>query len=105
MPKMISKLFSLLSWILRALLFFLFVLFAIKNMEPVTLRLWFGQVWEAPLVAVLGVFLFIGVGLGIVAFLGRWVRLRREITQLKRELRLRTQERAAEPEAPPLDAA
>src|SRR5256885_721150 len=99
---MMNKLLSLLSWLLRTLLFVLFVLFAVKNMEPVTLRLWFGEAWQAPLIAVLGAFLFIGAGLGVLAFAGRWVRLRREITQLKRELRLRSQERPVE--APPLDA-
>jgi uncharacterized integral membrane protein len=97
-----SKLLSILSWLLRAMLFLALFLFAIKNTDTVTLRFWFDQTWQAPLVLLLLAFLAGGALLGVLACLARMFRQRREIARLKRELRLRAQER---PVMPPPDAA
>ncbi len=97
-----NKLLSILSWILRARLFLALFLFAIKNTETVSLRFWFDHTWQAPLVLLLLAFLAGGALLGVLACLARLFRQRREIARLKRELRLRSQER---PIAPPVDAA
>ena len=96
-----NKLLSILSWILRALLFLALFLFAIKNTETVTLRFWFDQTWQVPLVLLLLVFLASGALLGVLACLARMFRQRREIARLKRELRLRIQARTI---MPPPDA-
>jgi uncharacterized integral membrane protein len=97
-----NKLLSVFSWILRAVLFLALFLFAIKNTDTVTLRFWFDQTWQAPLVLLLLAFLAGGALLGVLACLARMFRQRREIARLKRELRLRAQERSV---APPADAA
>jgi len=97
-----NKLLSIFSWLLRAMLFLALFLFAIKNTETVTLRFWFDQTWQAPLVLLLLAFLAGGALLGVLACLARLFGQRREIARLKRELRLRAQER---PVLPPADAA
>jgi putative membrane protein len=95
-----TKLISTFFWLLRALLLLLFFLFAVKNIEPVTLHFWFGQTWEAPLVLVLGAFLFGGVVLGLLGCLARLLRQRRDIARLKRELRVLVSERGPSPSPP-----
>jgi len=90
-------------WLLRILLFFLLLGFAAKNSDPVTVSYYFGAEWRAPLVFVLLVSLCAGAVLGIFAALGQIFRQRREIAELKRELR--SQARAASERIlpPPVD--
>ena len=76
-----------LVWIARITLFILLLGFAVKNSDPVTVQYYFGQEWRAPLVFVLFLSLCVGTALGILASLGRLFRQRREILELKRELR------------------
>ena len=78
-----------LTWLLRAVLFIILLGFAVKNDQPVVLRYFFGYEWQASLVVVLLLFLAVGVGIGILAVLGNIFRQRREISALKRELRLK----------------
>ena len=79
-----------LTWLLRAVLFLVLLGFAVKNDQPVILRYFFGYEWQASLVVVLLLFFSVGVGVGILAVLGNVFRQRREITALKRELRLKS---------------
>ena len=76
-----------LVWLLRITLFLLLLGFAVKNSDPVVVQYYFGQEWRAPLVFVLFVSLCAGAVLGIIASLGQLFRLRREVLDLKRELR------------------
>ncbi len=76
-----------LVWLLRITLFLLLLGFAVKNSDPVVVQYYFGQEWRAPLVFVLFVSLCVGAVLGIIASLGQLFRLRREVLDLKRELR------------------
>ncbi len=75
-----------LSWTLRIILFLALFLFALKNTDAVSLRLYFDQVWQAPLVLVLLVFFTAGAATGVLATLSTVFRQRREIARLKREL-------------------
>lgn len=75
-----------LAWALRFVLFLALFLFALKNTDSITLRLYFDQVWQAPLVLVLLVFFAAGAALGVLATLATLFRQRREISRLKREL-------------------
>lgn len=77
------------AWVVRALLFLLILLFALKNAEPMTLRFYFGRSWDAPVALVLFIALAIGAALGLIAALQRIFAQRREILDLKRELALR----------------
>jgi putative membrane protein len=65
----------------------LFFIFAIKNMDSVSVRYLMGFEWQAPLALVLLAFFALGVAGGIVASLGVIFMQRREILSLKRELR------------------
>jgi uncharacterized integral membrane protein len=78
-----------LAWTLRIILFLALFLLALKNTDSVNLRLYFDQVWQAPLILVLLVFFAAGAAMGVVATLATVFRQRREIARLKRELRSR----------------
>jgi len=86
-----------LAWILRIVLFLALFLLALKNTDPVSLRLYFGQVWQAPLILVLLVFFVAGAAIGVLATLATVFRQRREIARLTRELRSRQREDGANP--------
>jgi uncharacterized integral membrane protein len=81
-----------LAWILRIFLFLALFLFALKNTDPVSLRLYFDQVWQAPLALVLLVFFVAGAVVGVLATLATVFRQRREISRLRRELNSHTRE-------------
>ncbi len=66
-----------LAWLLKAAVFFSVFAFALNNQEPVTLRLFFGTQWQAPLVLVLLAVLALGVLLGIVVMVPLWLRAKR----------------------------
>jgi len=106
-----NKLFRLLSWILRAALFLLLLLFALKNTDPVTLKFFFERSWQVPLVLLLLLFLLLGAALGLVAAMSRLFAERREILVLRKELKLLGEStsgvpRSAEKVAPvPMDVA
>ncbi|MFH1603846.1 MAG: LapA family protein [Pseudomonadota bacterium] len=77
------------AWTLRVVLFLALFLFALKNTDTVTLRLYFEQVWRAPLILVLLVFFAGGAVIGVLATLATLFRQRREIAALRRELHSR----------------
>lgn len=64
-------------WLLNAAIFFALFAFALNNQEPVTLHLFFGARWQAPLVLVLLSVLVVGVFLGVLVMLPLWLRARR----------------------------
>jgi putative membrane protein len=76
-------------WLLRTVLFFVLLGFAIKNDQPVVLHYFFGYEWQTSLILILFLFFAMGVGVGILAVLSNIFRQRREIAILKRELRLK----------------
>ena len=86
-----------LTWSFRALLFAALFLFAIKNTEPVTLRFYFDQAWQAPLVLVMLACMALGAALGVLACVSTLCAQRRELLSLRREARTRTDERAGPP--------
>lgn len=61
------------------------LLFALKNTEPVTLRFFFGESWQVPLVLLLLIFFAFGAVLGVLAGVSRVLQHRREILALRRE--------------------
>jgi len=73
-----------LTWAIRLIIFVVLLVFAVQNTDPVSLRFFTGQVWEAPLVLVLLGFFVGGVVLGALSLLGVIFRQRREIFRLKR---------------------
>ncbi len=79
-----------LSWVFRALAFILLLAFALKNSDPAVVRFYFGAHWEAPLAFVLLVFFAAGAAAGVMACLAYAYRQRREILQLRKDLRARS---------------
>ncbi|GLS14303.1 lipopolysaccharide assembly protein LapA domain-containing protein [Hydrogenophaga electricum] len=67
-------------WLLNAALFFVLFAFALNNLDAVTLHLFFGVSWQAPLVLVLLAALVAGVFLGVIVMLPLWLRARRKPT-------------------------
>ncbi len=78
-----------LSWTFRFLLFVLLFGFALKNSDPVVVRFYLGAHWEASLALVVLVFFGIGAAAGVIACFAYIYRQRREILQLRKELRAR----------------
>lgn len=78
---------NLLMWIIRIALFLLILSFAILNTDPVTVRYYLGFQWETPLVVALLLAACLGALLGLLVGLFQALRLRRQISALKRELR------------------
>jgi uncharacterized integral membrane protein len=74
-------------WILRLLLFVLLLGFAVKNTDPVLVRFYLDTRWEAPLVFVMLVVFVAGAAAGVAASLGYLFRQRRELLQLRKQLR------------------
>ena len=64
-------------WLLNAAIFFVLFAFALNNQDAVTLHLFFGVSWRAPLVLVLLAALVIGVFLGVLVMLPLWLRARK----------------------------
>ena len=83
------KIWKVLAWLLRALLFIALLLFALKNADPVTLRFYLDQSWQAPLILVLLAFFALGAALGVLACMTKLFAQRREILALKREAQAR----------------
>jgi len=90
-----------LAWIVRFVLFLALFLLALKNTDTVSLKLYFDQSWQAPLILLLLVFFAVGAAMGVLATLGTVFRQRRENARLQRELQNRKRESGAEPQ--PLD--
>ncbi len=82
------------TWTIRVLVFFLLIAFAAKNVEPVTLRFYFDLALQTPLVLALFGFFALGALFGVLSLLTSVLRLRREISLLKRP-------RVEPPPAPP----
>ncbi|MBI5625998.1 MAG: LapA family protein [Nitrosomonadales bacterium] len=78
-----------LSWLLRAFLFFALLGFAVKNDQPITLRYFFGYEWQSSLVVVLLLFFSVGTMVGVLAMLVNVLRQRREIARLERDIKTR----------------
>lgn len=65
-----------LMWLLKAALFFVLFAFALNNQGAVTLHLFFGNQWQAPLVLVLLSVLLLGLLLGVLLMLPLWLSAR-----------------------------
>jgi lipopolysaccharide assembly protein A len=64
-------------WLLRGFLFFVLFAFALNNQQTVVVHWFFGIDWSAPLVIVVLIAFAAGTGLGVMAMLPAWWRLRR----------------------------
>jgi putative membrane protein len=79
------------NWLWRLIIFIVLLGFAVKNDQPVTLRYFFNTEWHTSLVIVLLLFFAAGVAIGVLAMLLNLLQLRREISNLKRDIRVKNQ--------------
>jgi uncharacterized integral membrane protein len=75
-----------LTWLLRAFIFFALFAFALNNQHEVALKWFFGQEWRAPMVFIVLAVFALGCILGASAMLPSWWRHRRS-AQLARPQR------------------
>ena len=94
-----------LMWLLNAAIFFALFAFALNNQGPVTLHLFFGVSWHAPLVLALFVALLLGVALGVVVMLPLWLRARRARQAHATHAAVSAPAAAASPSTPPVPPA
>ena len=73
------------TWTIRLVLFLLLAALAARNVEPVTLRLYFDHSIQAPLVVVVFGAFVIGMVFGMLALAGILFRQRKEIGLLKKQ--------------------
>lgn len=111
-PKRIEKMRAL-SWLLRLTVFFLVLLFALRNQHRVSLFAWGEGQWQAPMVLILLGAMVTGLLLGVAAMLPAHLRQRQTLRQLRATVALQASQRAATavtpqpdvplPEHPPRD--
>lgn len=77
-----------LLWLTRILILLVLLGFAAKNTVPVQLRFYFDQVWDMPLVMALAVAFAFGAVFGLLAGMGSWLRVRRELSDARRQVKL-----------------
>ena len=77
------------AWVLKLAVFVLLLTLAMQNGEIVRLVLLPGVAWDAPLILFLLIFFAVGAVLGLLGAMGYSLRLHRELTRLKKELRAR----------------
>jgi uncharacterized integral membrane protein len=87
------------TWTIRLILFLVLVALAAKNVEPVTLRLYFDKALQAPLIVVLFGAFALGVLFGMLALLSTLLRQKKEISNLKNQTKIAA---APPPAAPPI---
>ncbi len=71
------------------LLLVLLVAVTVQNSTVVEFKLFFGHSWQVPLILLLLMFFIAGAVIGLVATFAYSLRVRRELSQLKKELRSR----------------
>lgn len=73
-------------WIIKLALFLIALTFAVKNTDSVTVRYYLGVEWQAPLIFVILVVFCLGAAAGVIASLGHVIRLRREVSRLRKQV-------------------
>ncbi|BEV71832.1 MULTISPECIES: lipopolysaccharide assembly LapA domain-containing protein [unclassified Paludibacterium] len=87
--------------IVELALLVLLIAITVQNSHIVEFKLFFGQSWSAPLIVFLLGFFIAGAAVGLLATFTYYLRMRRELSQLKKELRQRPQ---GQVESDPSDA-
>ena len=66
----------ILTWLIRAFLFFALFTFALNNQQDTVVHWFFGAQWRAPMVIVVLVAFSVGLAVGVLAMVPRWWRHR-----------------------------
>lgn len=65
-----------LAWLLKAAIFFTLFAFALNNQQDATVHFFFGTQWRAPMVLVVLAAFAIGLGVGTLGMVPRWLKQR-----------------------------
>ncbi|MCL6261983.1 MULTISPECIES: LapA family protein [Craterilacuibacter] len=87
--------------LIEIILLVILVAVTVQNSAVVEFKLLFGQSWHAPLILFLLLFFVAGAVIGLISTFSYYLRVRRELSQLKKELRNRQAGRVS---ADPSDA-
>ncbi|WP_347554794.1 lipopolysaccharide assembly protein LapA domain-containing protein [Robbsia sp. KACC 23696] len=87
-------------WLIRLIIFVVFLVLALGNLQDVQLNLLAGYVWNAPMIVVGLVFFVIGALAGLLAALPGLLRRGREISRLRREVKTLREQQANTVTAP-----
>jgi lipopolysaccharide assembly protein A len=63
-------------WLLKAAIFFTLFAFALNNQQDVTVHFFFGTLWRAPLVLVVLAAFAVGLAIGALGMVPRWLKHR-----------------------------
>jgi uncharacterized integral membrane protein len=66
----------LVKWVLKIAIFFTLFAFALNNQQDTTVHFFFGTQWQAPQVLVVLATFSIGVAVGVLGMIPRWLRQR-----------------------------
>jgi putative membrane protein len=84
LPLALVMLMKFLFWIVRIALFGLLFLLALRNTGEVTLELFMGTQWRAPLILILLAAFGLGILAGLLALLPSVMRMRLQLSQLRK---------------------
>jgi len=92
----------ILTWLLRGFLFFALFAFAINNLHPATVNLFFSYAWTTPMDIIVLVAFASGAVVGVLAMTPAWWRHRRRAKRLEAPVVVAPPAAAAAPPAPDL---
>ena len=78
---------ALLRWIVGGILFVALLFLALQNSELATVRFYHWFSWQAPLIFLILIAFAAGAAAGLLAGLFRSVRLKRQLSRLRKEVR------------------
>jgi lipopolysaccharide assembly protein A len=84
MARFRAKPMKYLAWLLKAAIFFTLFAFALNNQHEVTVNLFFGASWRAPLVLVVLASFAVGLLVGALGMVPRWWKHRSEALRARR---------------------
>ena len=84
-----------LAWLLKAAIFFALFAFALNNQQDVTVHFFFGAAWRAPLVIVVLAAFSLGLAVGALGMVPRWLRHRRQARLVREQEAAATRARTA----------
>ena len=78
---------TIVRWVVGLTVFVALLFLSLQNAALVTVRFYHWFSWEAPLIFLLLIAFALGVGAGLLAGLMRYVRVKRQLSRLRREHR------------------
>ena len=81
-----KKFLWLLKWILKAAIFFTLFAFALNNQQETTVHFFFGTQWRTSIVIIVLAVFALGVAVGALGMVPRWLRHRRVAIKAKKSI-------------------